>query len=95
MARVVYSSNALAHFERVLDSFTDSPASALRAVTAIHSAVAMLEHHPLIGRIVSDEVRELVVSFGRSGYLVLYEHISALDQVWTYAVRHQRELDYP
>jgi plasmid stabilization system protein ParE len=49
-----------------------SPDAAIAAVDAIRSAIEMLEHHPLIGRIVEGSLRELVISFGRSGYLALY-----------------------
>ncbi|RBB40364.1 type II toxin-antitoxin system RelE/ParE family toxin [Burkholderia reimsis] len=37
--------------------------------------------------------RELIVSFGKSGYVLLFE-IEATEQVTIPAVRHQREDDY-
>lgn len=96
VARVVYSRNALANLERAFTSLDAlSPDAATAAVDAIHSAIGMLEHHPLIGRIVEGEVRELVISFGRSGYLALYRFVPAQREVRILAIRHQRELDYP
>jgi plasmid stabilization system protein ParE len=96
VARVVYASNALANLQRAFESLAVvAPDAAVSAVEAIRTAIAMLEHHPLIGRIVTGALRELVISFGRTGYLALYRFIPAHDEVRVLAVRHQRELDYP
>ncbi len=38
-------------------------------------------------------LRELIVSFGSSGYVLLFE-VEAAEQVTILAVRHQREDDY-
>ncbi|WJN73288.1 Death on curing protein, Doc toxin [Burkholderia anthina] len=38
-------------------------------------------------------LRELIVSFGTSGYVLLFE-IESAEQVTVLAVRHQREEDY-
>lgn len=38
-------------------------------------------------------LRELIVSFGASGYVLLFE-IESIDQVTILTVRHQREEDY-
>jgi hypothetical protein len=40
-------------------------------------------------------MRELVISFGKSGYVALYRFIAHLGVVRVLAIRHQRELDYP
>ena len=96
VARVVYSRNALANLERAFSALDAlSPDAAIAAVDAIRSAIEMLEHHPLIGRIVEGGLRELVISFGRSGYLALYRFVPARREVRILAIRHQRELDYP
>lgn len=52
----------------------------------------MLAHHPFIGRRVEREVRELVISFGRTGYVALYRHFPIKNEVRILALRHQREL---
>lgn len=95
MAQVVYSANAIANLQRAFE-FLDAndPAAATAAVDAIVSAITMLERHPLVGRLVRDELRELVISFGRTGYVALYRFAPARDQVVVLALRHQRELDY-
>jgi plasmid stabilization system protein ParE len=39
--------------------------------------------------------RELVISFGRTGYVALYRFVLSENRVRVLAIRHQRELDYP
>ena len=96
MAALVYSSRALDHIERAFEFLAQTdPAAALNAATAIQSAVATLAAHPLIGRRIEGEIRELVISFGKSGYVAMYRFIPHLDVVRVLAIRHQRELDYP
>jgi plasmid stabilization system protein ParE len=72
----------------------EGPEAALAAVEAIQTAIGMLGHHPLIGRIVTEDLRELVISYGRTGYVALYRFVPARDEVRVLAIRHQRELDY-
>lgn len=70
-------------------------AAAIASAAAIREAVEMLANHPLIGRRVAGELRELVISFGKTGYVVLYRFLPARELVRILALRHQRELDYP
>ncbi len=48
----------------------------------------------MIGRVVRREIRELVISQGRSGYLALYRFYPQRDVVRVLRIRHQRELGY-
>jgi plasmid stabilization system protein ParE len=84
VAEVVYSARSLQDIE----------SAAADAVAAISSAVANLRAHPLIGRRVEEELRELVISYGRTGYVALYRFVIARDEVRILALRHQRELGY-
>jgi plasmid stabilization system protein ParE len=96
VATVVYSARALENLERAFEFIAQTdPNTALDAATAIQSAVSALAAHPLIGRRTDGEIRELVISFGKSGYVALYRFLPHLDVVRVLAVRHQRELDYP
>lgn len=96
MAQVVYSENALANLERAFDFLAEhDPQAAVGAASAICEAVDTLSNHPLIGRTVAGELRELVISYGKTGYIALYRFLPVRDQVRILAVRHQRELDYP
>jgi plasmid stabilization system protein ParE len=95
MAQVVYSARSLVHIERALQfSREKNPAAAMDAVIAIQSAVENLAAHPLIGRRIEGEVRELVISYGQTGYVALYRFVVPQNEVRILAIRHQRELGF-
>ncbi len=72
----------------------ENPSAALAAVVAIQTAVDNLARHPLIGRRIADEIRELVISYGQTGYIALYRFVVPSDEVRILALRHQRELGF-
>lgn len=91
MARLIYSRPALVDLERLTDFLLETePAAALETAELISEAVQVLENHPLVGRPAEHEMRELVVSRGRTGYLALYSYDEAHDTVLVLAIRHQR-----
>ncbi|MGH8253241.1 MAG: type II toxin-antitoxin system RelE/ParE family toxin [Steroidobacteraceae bacterium] len=95
MPAVVYSARSLANVERIFQIQRDeNPAAALAAVVAIQSAVEHLALHPLIGRRVEGEIRELLISYGRTGYIALYRFHVLRDAVRILALRHQREVGF-
>jgi plasmid stabilization system protein ParE len=95
MAQVVYSARSLNHVERAFQFLHDKNSAAARgAVAAIQSAVDNLAAHPLIGRRIEGDLRELVISYGQSGYVALYRFVVSLDEVRILAIRHQRELGF-
>ncbi len=61
---------------------------------AIQTAVDHLAAHPLLGRRVEGEVRELIISYGKTGYIALYRFVIRLNEVRILALRHQRELGF-
>ena len=95
MAQVIYSARSLVHIERAFQFLRDSnPAAVMDAVTAIQSAVDNLKGHPLIGHRIEGELRELIVSYGQTGYVALYRFVVSQDEVRVLAIRYQRELGY-
>lgn len=95
MATVVYSGSSLKQIERAFQFIRrENPDAAIGAVKAIRSAVENLAAHPLIGRRVEGETRELVISYGQTGYIALYRFVVQLDQVRILALRHQHEVGY-
>ena len=95
MAQVVYSAHAVENIERVMQLLLEKPPEvAIASAGAIRSAVENLASHPLIGRRVEDDLRELVVSYGVTGYIALYRFDIQRDQVRVLALRHQREIGY-
>jgi plasmid stabilization system protein ParE len=66
-----------------------------RAIAAIHHGFATLRSSPFTCRKADQSpfLRELVIPFGGTGYVALFE-ISDTDTVVIAAARHQREDDY-
>lgn len=95
MAKLIYSGRALADLERLTDFLIETdPSAAEETVGLIAEAVELLVRHPLIGRPVEHEMRELVISRGRTGYVALYCFEEERNAVLILAVRHQREAGY-
>ena len=95
MAQVVYSAYALENIERAMQFLREkNPELAVASAAAIRSAVENLATHPLIGRRVEGDLRELVISYGATGYIALYRFDIQRDQVRGLALRHQREVGY-
>jgi len=95
VATVVYSKRALDHIERAFQFLHDeNPDAARSAATAIQSAVDNLAAHPLVGRRLEGELRELIISLGHSGHVALYRFMIAKDEVRILAIRRQREIGY-
>jgi len=53
-----------------------------------------LKRHPLIGRQVESDLRELIISRGKTGYVALYSYEADQDAILILAIRHQREAEY-
>jgi plasmid stabilization system protein ParE len=95
VATVVNSARALTHLQREFGFLTsENPDAAVAAAGAIRSAVDNLAAHPLLGRRVHSDIRELVISFGQTGYIALYRFVVPRDEVRVLAIRHQREIGF-
>lgn len=95
MAQLIYAERALVDLERLTDFLLETdPLAAAETVGLIAEAVGVLKRHPLMGRPVESELRELVISRGRTGYIALYSVEAAQDAVLILAIRHQREAGY-
>jgi plasmid stabilization system protein ParE len=93
VAKVVYTRRALDDLEARFHFLAkENEAAALEALRVIQGAVSILEDHPLVGRIVAGHLRELVISFGDTGYIALYRFLPGKRLVRILGVRHQREL---
>jgi len=95
LARLAYADQALNDLERLADFLLASDAqAALETLDLIEEAVGVLKRHPLMGRPVENEMRELVISRGRTGYVALYSFEVMHDAVLVLSIRHQREAGY-
>ena len=81
--------------QRELDSETGDLDIPDRAVQAIKDGIAFLTTSPFSCRKVGDSpfIRELIIPFGRTGYVALFEMVDS-HTVIIGAIRHQREDDY-
>lgn len=93
---IQFDDGALADLERIFDFNLEQELDwALLQIAKIQSAVTILEEHPHIGRPVDrTELRELVISVGKTGYIALYQYAEHDGLVRVLAVRHQREAGY-
>ena len=73
-----------------------APVAAKRAGQVIKQHLLLLETSPEIGRPLAEvpELCELLISFGDSGYVAMYRHDPAADEVYVLAFRHQKEAGY-
>jgi plasmid stabilization system protein ParE len=95
MAEVIYSEAALLDFERIIEFMLQtSPKSGRRTLERIRTATEILEFHPLIGRRVDGERRELVISSGATGYVAIYRYDPVFESIRILRIRHQREAGY-
>lgn len=101
--RVVFSEAAAIDLEqlfdfalqRELDSETGDLDVPERAVQAIKDGIVFLESSPFAFRKAGNSafIRELIIPFGRTGYVALFEIVDN-STVIIGAIRHQREDDY-
>ena len=97
MPQIILSARAQSDISRLHAFLLEKDfAAANRAVLAIREALMPLKHSHMIGRPVEDhdDLRELMIDFGSTGYLALYRFEPSLDAVTTLAIKHQREDGY-
>lgn len=93
---IVFDGETLADLERILEfNAARDPASAPEHLRKIKEGVLILEDHQEIGRkVAGSPLRELIISYGNSGYVALYEYSRVQNVVRVTAIRHQREAGY-
>jgi plasmid stabilization system protein ParE len=95
VAEVVYSRHAFTDLERLGDFLAkDARKAAIAAIDVIRDGIEILGRHPLVGRPCEEGLRELLVSYGKSGYVALYSYEQWQDVVLVLAIRPQREAGY-
>lgn len=95
MPSLSWTPRALSDVQRLYRFLAPRDLNAARnAVVEIRSSVKILAHQPESGRPVeeSPSLREWPISFGNSGYVVIYRIED--DVVTILAVRHQREIGW-
>lgn len=95
MAKVVVEASAFDDLNRLFEFLAArDAAAAVRAIETIQDGLMLLERHPEVGRPSTEGLRELIISYGATGYVALYAFYPARDLVTVFKLRHQRELGY-
>lgn len=97
MPRVIITEGAAEGLERCRKFLAAKVREAARqAGQVIEQQFLLLETTPDIGRPLPEmpALRELVITFGDSGYVALYRHEPADNAVYILAFRHQKEAGY-
>ena len=96
MSQVIFAPEALLDLKRLREFLRQRNAlSAKSAAVAITNAVKILGQPPKVGRPsgnMADEYRELLIEFGDSGYIALYQFED--ERVTILALRRQKEVGY-
>jgi plasmid stabilization system protein ParE len=92
--KLVVSSPALADIERLRHFLADkNEAVAQRALLRLDEAIRTLESFPERGRPSAvSGLRELLVPFGQSCYVIRYAHLAGRDEVVILRIWHGREV---
>ena len=95
MSRIELAPEVADDFERILDYLAQYEVDDRAArIGEIIQAISILEHNPLIGRLASGEMNELVIGRRTHGYIALYRYVPVIDTVFVLAIRRQREVGY-
>jgi plasmid stabilization system protein ParE len=90
---ILLSPDAVEDVQR-LRTFLDqkNPGAARRALTVIWTAIERLQEFPHLGMLTEDaDIRQIVVRFGSSGYVVRYAVLSEDDNILITRIWHGRE----
>jgi addiction module RelE/StbE family toxin len=95
LVKIVYTQNAVNDLVRLTDFLIEVDIKAAsETIDLIEDAISILDRHPLIGRAVDEEIRELVISRGATGYVALYSVEEHKNAILILAIRHQREAGF-
>ena len=90
---IVFSPDALLDIERVREFLhINNPGAAKRAMRVIFDALEKMQEFPDLGRPTEDaEIRQIVVLFGSSGYIVRYKLLHEQGALLVTRIWHSRE----
>lgn len=92
MARIELAPEVLDDLDRFLDHLARHEVGDLPArMEEIIQGIQILAGSPMIGRLVRDGKRELVIGKGSRGYVALYRYLAEIETVFVLALRAQRK----
>jgi len=90
--KIIVAQAAAADLARLHEFLAEkSPATANRAAMALIAAIQSLDTFPERGRPSGPNIRELIVPFGQSGYVLRYAFREHDDEVVVLRIWHSRE----
>lgn len=91
--KVIVSQAARADLARLHAFLAEkNPAAADRVASVLIPAIQSIEAFPRCGRLTAaPNVRELIIPFGRSGYVLRYAHSPEMDEAVVLRIAHGRE----
>ena len=91
MARLVFAPQAAQDLKRLTEFLLETdPHAANETVNVLIDGLRILKQHPLVGRSIEQDYRELVISRDRTGYVALYGYDITRNVALILAIRHQR-----
>lgn len=95
MTRLVFAPQAAQDLKRLTEFLLDTnPDAANETINILIDGLSILKQHPLVGRTVEQNYRELVIARGRNGYVALYAYDVARNVALILAILHQRECGF-
>ena len=92
MTRLVFAPQVAQDLKRLTEFLIHTdPQTANETVSVLIDGLGILKQHPLVGRTIEQDYRELVISRGRTGYVALYSYDATRNVALILAIRHQRE----
>nr|WP_211163371.1 type II toxin-antitoxin system RelE/ParE family toxin [Azoarcus taiwanensis] len=92
VSRIGLAPEVAEDFDRVLDHLThyevENPGLRIGEIIAV---LNILAQNPLIGRLVANAKRELVIGRRSLGYVALYRYVPEIDTVFVLSLRSQRK----
>jgi plasmid stabilization system protein ParE len=91
---IFFSSDALSDIERVRGFLeARNPQAAIRAMRAVWAALGRIEGAPYMGEPTKHrDIRQIIVRFGRRGYVVRYRVLPSDDAIFVTRIWHGREV---
>lgn len=97
MPRLIVTASAAAGLEDCRQFlYQHNPLAMPHAAQVIEQYLLRLESEPQMGKLCFDsqELRELIIPFGSSGYVGLYRYVENEDSLYLLAFRHQKQAGY-
>ncbi|MES2161078.1 MAG: type II toxin-antitoxin system RelE/ParE family toxin [Pseudomonadota bacterium] len=92
MARVELMPKAIDDLDRILDFLVQNKTpNAPAKIQEIQQSINVLQLTPLIGHVLHDNKRELVIGKRKHGHIAIYRYLADIDTVFVLTIQSQRQ----